>query len=146
MTRKCPCSSTFPASLTLTGHSFSLSSDVLDREAATTTVIMTPYSGVVRFHCRVAEDSVLPWNGAASFGMQFPNLRGNVMYSSSGFERHNEKPRLHCASPYRDGDRTKFIQIFLCFLLSATGMSINLFSRNVLHCWENNSDFSLVKL
>lgn len=106
-----------------------------------TAVIMTPYSGVVRFYCRAAEDSVLPWNGTASFGTQFPNLGGNVMNSSSGFERQNEKTRLHCISLYRDGNRTNFIQIFLCFLLGATGMPIKLFSRNVLRCWENRSDF-----
>lgn len=146
MTCKWPFSSTFPASLTLTGQSFRFSSVVLDREAATTTVIMAPYSGVVRFHCRVAEDSVLPLNGAASFGMSFPKLRGNVTYSSTGFERHNEKPRFYCTSLYGDGDRTNFIQIFLGFLLSATGMSINLFSRNVLRYRENKSDFRHVKL
>ena len=45
-----------------------------------------------------------------------------------------------------DGDRTNFIHIFLGFFLSATGVSVNLLSRNVLRCREKKSDFSLVKL
>jgi hypothetical protein len=146
VTSKWPCSSTFPASLTLTGQSFSFSSVVRDGEAATTTVLMVPHSGVVRFHCNVAEDSVLPWNDAASFGMSFPKLRGNVVHSSSGFERHNEKPRLHSTSLFCDGDRTQFIQIFLEVFLSAADMSVNVFSRNVQRHKENKTGFRLVKL
>jgi hypothetical protein len=92
------CSSTFPASLNLKGQIFSFSSVVPDREASTTTVILASYSAVIRSQCCVAEDSVLPWNGAASFGMSFPKLRWNVVYPSSGIKRHNEKP--DCTVPY----------------------------------------------